>query len=229
MDVALVGGADSGLSPGVMKAWSKLRVLSSRNDTPEQALRPFSADRDGMVLSEGAGILVLETEEHAKSRGAEIYAEVTGYGATSDGHHITQPSVDGPAAAIRTALDDAGLNSEDVDYVNAHATGTPWNDNNETIAIKQALGEHAYKIPVVGIKGAVGHSIAATGALELISVVLTIKERCLPPTINVFEPDPECDLDYVTDGPREAKIHHAVSNSFAFGGSNGVIAVSRYS
>lgn len=229
MDVALVGGADSGLSPAVMKAWTKLRVLSSRNDTPEQALRPFSADRDGMVLGEGAGILVLESEAHAKARGAQIYAEITGYGATSDGHHITQPSVDGPAAAIRIALGDAGLNSEDIDYVNAHATGTPWNDNNETTAIKQALGEHAYKIPVVGIKGAVGHSIAATGALELISVALTIKEGCLPPTINVFEPDPECDLDYVTDGPREAKIQHAVSNSFGFGGSNGVIAISKYS
>lgn len=227
VDVAIVGGADSGLSPAVMQAWTGMRVLSSRNDNPEQALRPFSADRDGMVLGEGAGIIILETEQHAKARGAKVYAEVSGYGATSDGHHITQPSLEGPAKAIELALQNAGISAEEVDYVNAHATGTPWNDSNETTTIKMALGEHAYKIPVVGIKGAVGHSIAATGALEIITVAMSIQEQIVPRTINLIEPDPNCDLDYVAEGPRQVEINHAISNSFAFGGSNGVIVLSK--
>jgi 3-oxoacyl-(acyl-carrier-protein) synthase len=155
-------------------------------------------------------------------------AEVTGYGATSDGHHITQPSQDGPRAAIQLAIKDAGLQPEQIDYVNAHATATPWNDANETTAIKLALGEHAYNIPVVGIKGAIGHPIAASGALEFVSVVKSIQESRVPPTLNRVVPDPECDLDYATDGAREVEIEHAASNSFAFGGSNAVLVVSRY-
>jgi 3-oxoacyl-(acyl-carrier-protein) synthase len=228
IDVAITGGADATLSPAVVQAWSLMRVLSERNDDPQRALRPFSKDREGMVLGEGAGVIVLESEEHAKERGATILAEVTGYGATSDGHHITQPSQDGPRAAIQLALKDAGLEVGQVDYVNAHATATPWNDANETAAIKLALGEHAYNIPVVGIKGAIGHPIAASGALEFVSVVKSIQESRVPPTINRLIPDPECDLDYATEGPREVEIEHAASNSFAFGGSNAVLVASRY-
>jgi beta-ketoacyl-acyl-carrier-protein synthase II len=228
IDLAITGGTDSALSPAVMQAWSLMRVLTERNETPKQAYRPFSRDRDGIVLAEGAGILVLESEESALARGAKIYAEVTGYGATSDGQHITQPSLEGPKNAMRLAIEDAGLAIEDIDYINAHATATPWNDSNETLAIKQVFGEHAYQIPVVGIKAAVGHSIAATGALELISTVCSIQDNRVPPTINVSEPDPECDLDYVTEGARQVKIDHAISNAFAFGGSNAVLVVSRY-
>ena len=228
IDLALTGGTDSALSPAVMQAWSLMRVLSERNETPKQACRPFSRDRDGIVLAEGAGVLVLESEETALARGTKIYAEVTGYGATSDGQHITQPSLEGPKNAMRLAIEDADLAIDDINYINAHATGTPWNDSNETLAIKQVFGEYAYQIPVVGIKAAVGHSIAATGALELISTVLSIRDNRIPPTINVFEPDPECDLDYVTKGTRQVIIGHAISNAFAFGGSNAVLVISRY-
>jgi 3-oxoacyl-(acyl-carrier-protein) synthase len=228
MDMALVGGADSAISPAVMQAWSRMRVLSERNDNPKEACRPFSRDRDGIVLGEGAGVLLMETERSAVERGAQILAEVTGYAATSDGHHITQPSGEGPREAMRLALKNAALAPEEVDYVNAHATGTQWNDKNETNVIKKVLGEHAYDLPVVGIKAAIGHSIAASGALELISAVLSIRDNIVPPTINVFEADPDCDLDYVTEGKREVEINHAMSNSFAFGGSNAVLVVSRY-
>ena len=228
MDMALVGGADTSLTPAVMQAWSKMRVLSERNENPPEACRPFSRDRDGIVLGEGAGVLLVESESSARGRGAEILAEVSGYAATSDGHHITQPSEEGPSEAMRLALENAGIAPEEVDYINAHATATQWNDKNETSAIKKALGEHAYDVPVVGIKAAIGHSIAASGALELISVVLSIRDNIVPPTINVFEPDPDCDLDYVTEGKRAVEINHAVSNSFAFGGSNAVVVVSRY-
>ncbi len=227
IDMAITGGADSALSSGVMMAWSLMRALSERNDTPKQACRPFSLDRDGIVLAEGAGVLIFESEESAQERGAQIYAEVTGYGATSDGVHITQPSLEGPKNAMKLAIQDAGLTPEDIDYINAHATGTTWNDANETLAIKQVLGDHAYKIPVVGIKGAVGHSIAATGAIELISTVLSIRDNKVPPTINLFEPDPDCDLDYVTEGARDVKVDNVLCNAFAFGGSNAVLAVSR--
>jgi 3-oxoacyl-(acyl-carrier-protein) synthase len=228
MDMALVGGADSSISPAVMQAWSKMRVLSQRNDNPKEACRPFSRDRDGIVLGEGAGVLLMESERSAVERGAQILAEVTGYGATSDGHHITQPSGEGPREAMRLALENAALAPEEVDYINAHATGTQWNDKNETNVIKQVLGEHAYDVPVVGIKAAIGHSIAASGALELISAVLSIRDNIVPPTINVFEPDPDCDLDYVTECKRAVQINHAISNSFAFGGSNAALVVSRY-
>ncbi|MDH5506299.1 MAG: beta-ketoacyl-[acyl-carrier-protein] synthase family protein, partial [Anaerolineae bacterium] len=212
----------------VMQAWSLLRVLSERNETPKQACRPFSGDRDGLVLGEGAGVLLLESESSARGRAAQIYGEVLGYGATSDGHHITQPSVSGPREAMRLAIEDAGLQVEQIDYVNAHATGTQANDGNESTAIKQVLGEHAYKIPVVGIKGAIGHSIAASGALELISTVLSIRDGKVPPTINLTTPDPECDLDYVGEGQRAVDVRYALSNSFAFGGSNAALVVGRY-
>ena len=224
----LTGGADSPFSTGVMEAWSCLRVLSERNDDPAGACRPFSADRDGMVLGEGAGVLVLEAESSARRRGAPILAEIAGYGSSGDGHHLTQPSLEGPALAMRRALKDAGLTVDQIDYINAHATGTLWNDRNETAAIKAVFGPRAHAVPVVGNKAALGHSIAASGALELIGCVLSLRDQAVPPTINRCRPDPECDLDYVTEGCRSHPIRYAMSNSFAFGGSNGVIIVGRY-
>jgi 3-oxoacyl-(acyl-carrier-protein) synthase len=205
-----------------------MRVVSQRNETPASACRPFSADRDGLVLGEGAGILVIESERSARRRGAPILAELTGYGASSDSHHITQPSQEGPARAMRKALDSAGLSSEDIDHINAHATATEWNDKNETAAIRQVFGARADGIPVVGTKGALGHSIGASGALELIACVLALQHQCLPPTINYRVPDPDCDLDYVTEGSRPAELRHILSNTFAFGGSNAALIVSAY-
>jgi 3-oxoacyl-(acyl-carrier-protein) synthase len=228
LTMALTGGAEAPLSPIVMRAWSSLCVLSKRHETPGSACRPFSLDRDGMVLGEHAGVLVLESEESALARGAAIHAELTGFGAASDGHHITQPSAAGLARAMGLALVDSGLGPGDIDYVNAHGTGTPLNDRIETAALKEVFGDCAYAIPVVGIKGAIGHSLAASGALELVSCVLSIRHGKVPPTINYTIPDPECDLDYVSGGSRDAQITHAMSNSFSFGGSNAVLVVSRY-
>jgi beta-ketoacyl-acyl-carrier-protein synthase II len=226
--LVITGGADTIFSPGLLHAWSSLRSLSERNDVPAEACRPFSLDRDGLVLGEGAGMLVLESEQSARARGAPILAELTGYGANGDGHHLTQPSPDGISESMRMALADAGLRSEDIDYINAHGTATPLNDKVETAAIKQVFGDRSKHIPVVGIKGALGHSMGASGAIELISCVLSIRDSVVPPTINLMRPDPECDLDYVPEGSRPWNVRHAMSNSFGFGGSNGVLAVSRY-
>jgi len=228
LDVALAGGADSMFTLGVMTAWSALRVLSKLIDEPARACRPFSADRDGIVLGEGAGVLVLESEESARRRGQQILAEVIGYGASADCHSLTQPSPEGPTRALRKALGDASLLPEQVGYVNAHGTGTDWNDRTETTVIKNALGEWARKTMVVANKGALGHCISAGGALELIGCILTLRDRVVPPTINLAVPDPECDLDHVTGGARRYEGDFAVSNSFAFGGSNAVVAVGRY-
>jgi 3-oxoacyl-(acyl-carrier-protein) synthase len=228
LTMALAGGVDSSLSASLIHAWSSLRALSERNDTPAEACRPFSRDRDGMVLGEGAGILVLESESSARNRGASILAELTGYGATNDSYHLTQPAIDGISKAMLRAVADAALSPNDIDYINAHATATLWNDKIETAAIKRVFGSHASEIPVVGIKAAIGHSIAASGALELISCVLSIRDRVVPPTINLKVPDPECDLYYVSEGARSYDLKHVMSNSFAFGGSNGVLVVSRY-
>ena len=228
VDVALVGGADSPFTLGVLEGWCALRVLSGRNDVPAEACRPFSADRDGFVLAEGAGVLVLESEESARRRGREILAELRGYGASADHHHLTQPSPDGPARAMRRAILGAGVEPEQIGYVNAHGTATPWNDRNESAAIKQVLGMSAYRAMVVANKGALGHAIAASGALELIGCVLTLRDRMVPPTINYREPDPECDLDYVTSGPRRFEGELVLSNSFAFGGSNAALLIGRY-
>ncbi len=228
LEVALVGGTDSPFTLGIMEAWCALRVLSERNDTPSEACRPFSADRDGLVLGEGAGVLVLESEASARRRGREILAEVLGYGASADCHHLTQPSPDGPARAMRKALLHAGLEPEEIGYINAHGTGTQWNDKNETAAIKQVFGKGAYSALVAGNKGALGHAVAAGGALELIGCVLTLRDRVVPPTINYRAPDPECDLDYVTAGPRKYEGGLVMSNSFAFGGSNAVLVIGRY-
>jgi 3-oxoacyl-(acyl-carrier-protein) synthase len=228
IDMAVAGGADSPFTLGVMEGWCAMRVLSQRNDNPPEACRPFSADRDGLVLAEGAGVLVLEAEDSARRRDRPILAEVLGYGAAADRHHLTQPTPDGPARAMRKALLDAGVRPEEVGYVNAHGTATPWNDRNETAAIKEVLGPSAFRALVVGNKGALGHAIAANGALELIGCVLTLRDRRVPPTINWRVCDPECDLDYVTDGSRRYEGERIVSNSFAFGGSNAAIVLGRY-
>lgn len=228
LDVVVAGGADSVFTLGVMTAWSALRILSKLVDEPARACRPFSADRDGIVLGEGAGVLVLESEESARRRGQEILAEVLGYGASADCHSLTQPSPEGPTRAMAKALRDASLAPEQVGYVNAHGTGTDWNDRNETTVIKNVLGDQARRAMVVANKGALGHGISAGGALELIGCILTLRDRVVPPTINHTVPDPECDLDYVTTGARAYEGDFAVSNSFAFGGSNAVVALGRY-
>jgi len=228
VDIAITGGADSPFTTGVMAAWGAMRVLSERNDNPAEACRPFSADRDGLVLGEGAGVLVLESERSVQQRKQPVLAEIIGYGATSDSYHITQPTQEGPARAMQQALNDAKLIPEQIDYINAHGTGTPWNDRTETAAIKTVLGTHAYQIPVVSNKAALGHSIAASGALELIGCILTLRDQTIPPTINYHVPDPECDLDYVTTGCRQKTVCYVMSNSFAFGGSNGAVIIGPY-
>ncbi|HLO30240.1 MAG TPA: beta-ketoacyl-[acyl-carrier-protein] synthase family protein, partial [Anaerolineales bacterium] len=228
LQVAVTGATDCPFSPGVVAAWLSLRAVSSRVDNPAEACRPFSADRDGMVLGEGAGILVLEAESHALQHGVPILAEIKGYGASADSNHLTQPTQVGPALAMRRALADAELTPDEIDYINAHATGTEWNDKNETRAIKEVFGPRAYEIPVVGNKAALGHSIAGSGALELISSILSLRDQVVPPTINYKVPDPECDLDYVVEGSRSLRLRNVMSNSFAFGGSNAVLIVGEY-
>ncbi len=225
LDIAITGGADSPFSRGVVQAWGNLHALSTRNEAPATACRPFCADRDGMVLGEGAGALVIESEESARRRGAQILAEIKGYAATGDATHITQPSIEGPARAMQKALEDAGLSPTEIDYVNAHGTGTLLNDGNETKAIRRVFGDHAARIPIVSIKAAIGHSIGASGALELISCILSLRDNVVPPTINYSIPDPECDLDYVAEGQRAVRVRNAMSNSFAFGGSNAALVV----
>lgn len=228
LDIAITGGADSAFSRGVVMAWCAMRATSTRNDDPAHACRPFSADRDGMVLGEGAGIFVIESESSALRRGQPILAEIKGYGASSDSYHLTQPTQDGPVHAMQKALKDAGLRTDQIDYINAHGTATEWNDRNETAAVKELFGELAYEIPMVSNKSALGHSIAASGGLELASCVLTLQNQVVPPTINYTTPDPECDLDYVTTGARQVHVENIMTNSFAFGGSNAVLIVGKY-
>lgn len=228
IQAAVTGAADCPFSPTIASAWSAMHAISTREDSPSEACRPFSSDRDGLVLGEGAGILILESESHALNRGVPILAELKGYGASADSHHLTQPNQEGPVKAMQRALKDAGLTVKDIDYINAHATGTEWNDKNETKAIKEVFGERAYQIPVVGNKAAFGHSIAGSGALELIGCVLSLRDQVVPPTINYKVPDPECDLDYVTEGKRNLPLKNIMSNSFAFGGSNAVLIVGKY-
>lgn len=228
LDLAVTGGADSPFSTGVVEAWCALRALSERNDEPATASRPFSADRDGMVLGEAAGILVLEAESSALRRGQPILAEIVGYGATGDSHHLTQPSATGPERAMRRALADAGMRPEQIDAINAHGTATRWNDKIETAAIKRVFGEQAYTLPVSGLKGALGHAIGASAALQVISCIQSIHHCVVPPTINYRVPDPDCDLDYVTSGARQQVVDTMLSNAFAFGGSNAVLIVRRY-
>jgi len=227
VDAMVAGGADAPLTPLSLATFDQMRAYSHREDaTP----RPFSADRDGLILGEGAGVLVLETLEHALARGAEILAEITGYGATSDAYHIAAPREDGSesAAAIRVALADARIAPEDVDYVSAHGTGTTINDAAETLALKTALGEHAYGIPISSTKSMTGHMMGAAGAVEAIFCVQAIQSNIVPPTINYTEPDPVCDLDYVPNTARDVSVDVAMSNSFGFGGHNSVLIVRRF-
>ena len=231
-DRMIAGGADAPITPVVMDAWKEMRVLSTKNDPPERACKPFSANRDGFVLAEGAGIVVLEDLEKAVERGAHIYAEVIGYGSTADASHITFPDPDGESHAMTRALKDAGVRPEEIDYINAHGTATKLNDASETEAIKRVFGSRSYEIPINSIKSMLGHSMGAAGAIEFISTVLAIEHQLVPPTINYEESDPQCDLDYVTEGAREfgssRPLRTAISNSFGFGGNNAVLVVRAY-
>ena len=222
-EAMIAGGTDAPLTAGIIRGWESLRVMAIDNEHPEQACRPFSADRKGLVLAEGAAVFILESEENARRRGAEILAEVAGFGATSDAGHITDPSSDGAARAMALALRDAKLNADDVGYINAHGTATRANDPTETAAIKQVFG--ASVPPVSSTKSLHGHAMGASGAIEIASSILALREGFLPPTINLDNPDPSCDLDYVPNQPREARAAAFVSNSFGFGGMNAVVAV----
>ncbi len=229
-DVMLAGGTEAAITPLAFAGFCSLRALSTRNEEPEKASRPFDRQRDGFVMGEGAGVLVLEEEQHARKRGAKIYAEIAGYGATADAYHITNPDPDGDGAsrAIRMALQDAKLSVEDVDYINAHGTSTPVGDPCETKAIKNALGEHAYKVAVSSTKSMTGHTLGAAGALETIVCVLTAFHDRIPPTINYEFPDPDCDLDWVPIVSRQAEVQVALNNTFGFGGQNCVLCIKKY-
>jgi 3-oxoacyl-[acyl-carrier-protein] synthase II len=229
-DIMLSGGAHSMIHPFGVTGFNLLTALSEHNSNPREASRPFDKDRDGFVLGEGAGMLILEELEHARKRGAQIYGEVLGYGSTADAYRITDihPEGRGAIACIKAALADARINPEDVHYVNAHGTSTPVNDRVETLAIKRALGESAYRTPVSSTKSMMGHLIAAAGSAEAIVCLLTIREGVIPPTINYHTPDPDCDLDYVPNTPREARVDRALSNSFGFGGQNVSLILSRF-
>jgi 3-oxoacyl-[acyl-carrier-protein] synthase II len=231
-DAMLCGGTEAGITRVGIAGFSAMRALSRRNDAPEKASRPFDAGRDGFVMGEAGAVLVLEELEHAHARGAKIYAEVLGYGLSSDAKHVTEPDPTGanPARAMKMAFADAGIEPTDVGYVNAHGTSTPLGDASETRVIKLAVGEdHAHKLPISSTKGATGHCLGASGAVEAMFTVLAVHHRVLPPTINYEKPDPECDLDYIPNKVREApELEVAVSNSFGFGGHNAVTVFRRY-
>lgn len=230
-DVMVCGGTEAGITSIGIGGFGAMRALSRRNDEPERASRPFDAERDGFVMGEAAGTVVLEELEHAKKRGAKIYAELVGYGLSSDARHITEPDPTGkhPARAMQLALADAGLNPEDVDYVNAHGTSTPLGDSSETRVIKEALGEaKARKTPVSSTKGATGHCLGASGAIEAILTIYATERNTVPPTINYEYPDPTCDLDYIPNEAREMPVEIALSNNFAFGGHNACLAFKKF-
>jgi 3-oxoacyl-[acyl-carrier-protein] synthase II len=229
-DVMVAGGTEANLTPLTVGGFNALKALSVRNDAPEKASRPFDKDRDGFVIGEGAGIVIMEEIGHAKARDARIYAEVAGYGYNGDAYHITAPCPDGDGSirCMKMALRDAGVAPDAVDYINAHGTSTDLNDSSETIAIKQVFGERAYAIPVSSTKSMIGHLLGAAGAVEAIFTVLSIRDQVCPPTINYEHPDPECDLDYVPNTARKQKIDFAISNSFGFGGTNAVLALKRH-
>lgn len=222
-DVVLAGGAESTICGIGIVGFNSLKALSTRNDDPKTASRPWDIGRDGFVMGEGSAVFVLEEYEHAKKRGAKIYAEVVGYGATADANHITAPTIDGPARSMRMALKNAGLNPEQVGYINAHGTSTPLGDLNETNAVKEVFGEHAYKLSVSSTKSMTGHLLGAASAIEAVFTIKAIQESIIPPTINIFEQDPECDLDYTANVAREKQLEYAMSNSFGFGGTNSTV------
>ena len=227
VDFIMMGGAEAGIYPGILAAFCAARALSQRNDEPEKACRPFNLDRDGFVLGEGAGMLVLEEYEHAKARGAHIYAEILGHGMTCDAFHMTSPEPEGKEAvrAMQIAMKNAGVRPDEIDYINAHGTSTPLNDKTETMIIKKVFGKRAYQIPVSATKSMIGHLIGAAGSVELIATILAMENSVIPPTINYEKPDPECDLDYVPNTARPQKIRTAMKNSFGFGGKNSILIV----
>ncbi|MCS7301731.1 MAG: beta-ketoacyl-ACP synthase II [Fimbriimonadales bacterium] len=229
-EVMLAGGSEAAIEPIGIAGFCAARALSTRNDDPERASRPFDAERDGFVMGEGAGVLVLESLEHAQARGAHIYAELLGYGMTADAYHITQPDPDGDGAlrAMRRAIQDAGLQPTDIHYINAHGTSTRYNDAKETLAIKRLFGDYAYQLPVSSTKSVTGHLLGAAGAVETAACILALQHQTLPPTINYEYPDPECDLDYVPNTPRPAHLRYVMTNSFGFGGHNSVLVVGRF-
>lgn len=230
MDVAIVGGAEASITPLGFAGFCSIKALSTRNDEPSKASRPFDAQRNGFVMGEGAGIVILETEEHAKSRGAKIYCELAGYGATDDAYHMTAPEPNAVASSkcMALAVEDAGLKPDEIDYINAHGTSTELNDKIETLAIKKVFGEHAKKLAISSTKSMIGHLLGAAGAVELIATVLCIEREFIHPTINYEFPDPECDLDYVPNKPRQQQIKTAISNSLGFGGHNATVAIKKY-
>ena len=229
-DVMIAGGAEAAITPMGVGGFASMKALSTRNDEPQRASRPFDSDRDGFVVGEGSGIVILEELEHARRRGASIYAEITGYGMSGDAYHITAPPDDGAGAvrAMRGTLEDAGVAPTAVDYINAHGTSTPPNDRIETQAIKTVFGEHAHKLAVSSTKSMTGHLLGAAGGLEAGIAALAIREQVIPPTINLENPDPDCDLDYVPNECRQAKIDYCLSNSFGFGGTNACLLLRRF-
>ncbi len=229
-DAMIAGGSEASLVPLAMAGMNVMGALSTRNDDPQTASRPFDKDRDGFLMGEGAGILILEALEHAQARGANILCELNGYGTTDDAHHISAPAENGAGAAIsmKLALENANLNITDIDYINAHGTSTPLNDKSETAAIKTVFGEQAYNIPVSSTKSMTGHLLGASGAVEAVFSIMAIREGILPPTINYQTPDPQCDLDCVPNQPRKVSAKHVMSNSFGFGGHNATLVFSRF-
>ncbi|MDD5478731.1 beta-ketoacyl-ACP synthase II [Rhodoferax sp.] len=226
-DVVVAGGAEAAISPLGVGGFAAMRALSTRNDDPATASRPWDKDRDGFVLGEGSGVMVLEEYEHAKARGAKIYAELAGFGMSADAGHMTAPNMDGPRRAIVSALKNAGMNADQVDYVNAHGTSTPLGDINESSAIKAALGDHAKHVVVNSTKSMTGHLLGGAGGLESVVTVLALHHQKSPPTINIFNQDPECDLDYCANTARDMKIDVAIKNNFGFGGTNGSLVFKR--
>lgn len=229
-DVMITGGSEAAITPMGISGFANMKALSLRNDNPRGASRPFDADREGFVMSEGAGVLVLEELNHARARGASIHGEILGYGASGDGGHITQPNAEGTGAAraMEAALGDAQIDPSTIDHVNAHGTGTQLGDWAETLALKSVFGMHAYKLSISSTKSQLGHLLGASGGVEMVLTLLAIRDQVCPPTINYETPDPNCDLDYTPNQPRQRKIDYAMSNSFGFGGHNGSIVVGRF-
>jgi 3-oxoacyl-[acyl-carrier-protein] synthase II len=229
-DVMICGGAESAITPMSVSGFTAMRAMSTRNDDPKHASRPFDKTRDGFVIGEGAGLVILEELEFAKARGARIYAEIVGYAMTGDAFHITAPDEtgSGPRRVMLKALKDAGIQPEQIGYINAHGTSTPYNDRFETMAIKQAFGDYAYKIPVSSTKSMTGHALGAAGGIEAVISILAIKNEILPPTTNYQTPDEECDLDYIPNEPRQQRVDYVLSNNFGFGGTNACLIFKRY-
>jgi len=229
-DVAITGGSESTICPLAVAGFNSMKALSKRNDEPEKASRPFDRDRDGFIIAEGGGMLIFEELEHARARGAKIYAEMVGYGLSGDGYHMAAPPEDGEGAVrcMQMALEDAGMKPADIDYINAHGTSTPLNDVVETRAIKQVFQDHAKKLAISSTKSMTGHMLGGAGGIEAVFTALSIYHQLIPPTANLENTDPECDLDYVPGMARKTKIAAAMSNSFGFGGTNAVVIMKRY-